>query len=203
MFVEQGPLRDGSSTKLRRVLPRLVRQAWRGSIPKAAEHRRSPKRKRPRDVERLADGRKRDGPGRTGIASIANQFVPPEKCVTMAPLEIRPMTSRRTLRKIGTLILVIGLLGAGLAYWAARRQEARAQAMMQAEGDGADPSLSPDDSKVYQRDSEWNMGKGVIVIDRFLQAIGQLFQGRSLVFTIAVISVILGFGCFALADRAP
>jgi len=112
------------------------------------------------------------------------------------------MTSRRTLQKIGILILVIGFMGAGAAYRVAQREEVAAQMKMLSEEAGGDPTLSPGDSKIYNRDSELNMGKGVMVIDRFLHWIGQLFQGKSLAFTIATISVITAFGCFAMADRS-
>jgi hypothetical protein len=111
------------------------------------------------------------------------------------------MAARRTLRQIGILILVIGLLGAGVAWWAAQRQEAAALAKMRAAGD--DPSLSSEDSKLYNYDSELNMGKGVMLIQRFLHFIAQFFQGKSLAFTIAAISIIGACGCFAIADRSP
>ncbi|HEY3898696.1 MAG TPA: hypothetical protein VGM54_08795 [Chthoniobacter sp.] len=113
------------------------------------------------------------------------------------------MTNRRTFRKIGILILVIGFLGAGVAYWTAERQEAALLAKMRAEGDDTDPSLSSEDSKLYNYNSELNMGKGVMLIQRFFHSIGQLFRGKSLPFTLVTISVLAAFSCFALADRSP
>jgi hypothetical protein len=113
------------------------------------------------------------------------------------------MAARRTLRQIGILILVIGFLGAGAAYWAAQRQETAALAKLRAEGSDTDPSLSSEDSKLYNYDSELNMGKGVMLIQRFFHFIAQFFQGKSLAFTIAVVSIITACGCFAMADRSP
>jgi hypothetical protein len=113
------------------------------------------------------------------------------------------MANRRTLRRIGILILVIGFLGAGAAYWVAQRQETAALAKAHAQGDDTDPYLSSEDSKLYNYNSELTMGKGVMVIQRFFHSIAGLFQGKSLGFTIVVISVISACGCFALADRSP
>jgi hypothetical protein len=113
------------------------------------------------------------------------------------------MATRRTLRRIGILILVIGLLGAGVAYWAVQRQEAATLTRMHAEGDDSDPSLSSEDSKLYSYDSELNMGKGVMVVQRLCHSIALLFQGKSLPFTLATISVLAAFSCFAMADRSP
>ena len=108
---------------------------------------------------------------------------------------------RRTLYRIGILILVIGFLGAGVAYWAAQRQEAAILAKMRADGD--DTSLSSEDSKLYNYDSELNTGKVVMVVQRFFHFIAQLFQGKSLPFTLATISILAAFSCFAMADRSP
>ena len=113
------------------------------------------------------------------------------------------MANRRALRQIGIFILVIGFLGAGAAHWVAQRQEAAALAKAHAPGDDTDPYLSSEDSKLYNYNSEINMGKGMMVIQRFLHFIAGRFQGKSLGFTIAAISVITACGCFALADRSP
>ncbi len=112
------------------------------------------------------------------------------------------MLSRRQLRQTGLVILIVGLLAAGAAYEAAQRQEARAQARALAEGDAPDPNLVSDDSKVYNRDSELNMGKSVMLIDHALQSFGQLFHGKNLAFTLATISIVSACGCFAIADRS-
>jgi hypothetical protein len=77
------------------------------------------------------------------------------------------------------------------------------QQQLSADSDGSDVTLSPTDSKVYSRDTELNMGKAAMVIDRFLHSIGQLFTGRNLAFMIAALSILGAMGCFALADRSP
>jgi hypothetical protein len=114
-----------------------------------------------------------------------------------------PMPLPRTLRQFGVVVLVIGLIGAGAVYWSAQRQETEEQRKAQLLSDSSDTGLSPDDSKRYTRDTEINMGKGVMVIDRFLGSVGQLFQGRNLAFMIAAVSIITAMGCFAIADRSP
>ncbi len=113
------------------------------------------------------------------------------------------MPSPRTFRQFGILVLVLGLIVAGVVYGLAQRREAETLRKAQLLSDSSDTGLSPDDSKRYARDTELNVGKSVVVIDRFLDSVGQMFQGRNLAFTIAALSIVTAIGCFAIADRSP
>lgn len=99
-----------------------------------------------------------------------------------------PEPARRagfTLRIIGTVILVLGLGGAGLSYWLSAPTD-----------DLSDEVLSSSNSKAMQRTIEVNVGKMGV----FVATLSEDWQDpatRAMV--IAVVSILLASGCFYLA----
>ena len=63
--------------------------------------------------------------------------------------------------------------------------------------------IRPDDSRTYRRDLELYGGKAAIVVDDFSRWFAGLWHGKSLAFTVAVISIFISLGFFFAAIRLP
>ena len=61
----------------------------------------------------------------------------------------------------------------------------------------------PNDSKRYLRDMEVYGGKANLLASQFREWLGSLFQGRSLAFTVAVLTVLLALAVWWLATPLP
>jgi hypothetical protein len=93
--------------------------------------------------------------------------------------------NRRRLRAIGTLVLLLGFVGAGLVYWTGAPPE-----------DLSDDMLTPDNSKKAARDIEVNFGKmGLLMVNLS----DDLRQPGTQAALIVVVSILLASGCFYLA----
>ena len=61
----------------------------------------------------------------------------------------------------------------------------------------------PEDSKKYLRDMELYGGKANVLMDQFRRWFIGLWHGKSLAYTIAVISIFMSLGTFYVASHWP
>lgn len=108
---------------------------------------------------------------------------------------------RESLILISAIVLILGL-GSAIFIYLTAGDDAGTILGYEIIGGSVYP-VSPEDSKVYRRDLEHVGGKAAIVVDDFSRWFGGLWQGKSLAFTIAVISIFISFVIFFIADRLP
>jgi len=101
------------------------------------------------------------------------------------------MTMRRRLYLIAAIILLVGLSSAVLIYFTAP-DESGSSMIDEFEG-----------SKKFKHDLELYGGKWNVVANEFIDWFAGLWQGKTLAFTIAVISIVISFGFFYVARRLP
>jgi hypothetical protein len=109
---------------------------------------------------------------------------------------------RRTfLNLIGAIILLIGLGSSILIYRTAANDSKGV--LGYEEGNGTVYPVRPEDSKKYLRDMELYGGKLNVLTDEFRRWFVGLWQGESLAFTVAGISIFISLGVFYTANRRP
>ncbi|MGC1402352.1 MAG: hypothetical protein WA974_05425 [Thermodesulfobacteriota bacterium] len=109
---------------------------------------------------------------------------------------------RRTgLNIIGAIILLIGLGSAILIYRTA--ENVPVGVLGYEGGDGGAYPVMPDDSKKYLRDLELYGGKANVLMDQFRRWFIGLWQGESLAYTIAGITIFISLGVFYVANHWP
>ena len=111
----------------------------------------------------------------------------------------RPRIAYIALNTASALILVMGLLSAVLIYRAADLESGDA-AMYEQGADSAYP-VSPYDTKKHLRDMELYGGKANVLAGEFRLWLAGLWQGRSLAYTVAFISILVSFGLLFTANR--
>ncbi len=82
-------------------------------------------------------------------------------------------SSRRgvILNRLGLIVLLAGLAGAGIVYWTGTARPARAPAASAAPGEWSDSSLTPEDSKAATRDIELYGGKAEVLMVHLTDAV--------------------------------
>ena len=111
----------------------------------------------------------------------------------------RPRTVYIILNAASVFVLIIGLFGAAMIYRAADRESA--DAVIYEQGDSSTYPVSPYDTKKYLRDMELYGGKAnVLAAELRLWFVG-LWQGKSLAYTLAFLSVLVSFALFYAAGR--
>jgi hypothetical protein len=108
---------------------------------------------------------------------------------------------KRLVTLLSATILLVGLCSAVLIYQKADRDE-RAAMGYEAAGGSVYP-IMPEDSKRYLHDLEQYGGKANVLADEFRRWLVGLWQGKSLAFTIACISMVLSLAGFYAANRLP
>lgn len=108
---------------------------------------------------------------------------------------------RTILNIISVIILLVGLGSAFLIYRNA--ENVPVGILGYEEGDGGAYPVMPDDSKKYLRDMELYGGKANVLMDQFRRWFIGLWQGKSLAYTIAVISIFISLGTFYVANHWP
>ena len=98
-------------------------------------------------------------------------------------------------------ILIVGLIGAALIYRAAVNRAPNALGYVQ--GDGSVYPVMPEDSRIYLHDMEMYGGKANVLAAELTRWFSGLWQGKSLAYTVAVISVLLALGVFSAARLPP
>jgi len=111
---------------------------------------------------------------------------------------------RKNFYLIAAAILVIGLSGSVLIYLTSEDYSGRVLGyeMM----GGSVYPVTPGDSKKYRHDLELYGGKANVLADEFMGWFEGLWQGKSLAFTLAFITVFVSFifflvGCYLPTDR--
>ncbi len=100
---------------------------------------------------------------------------------------------------VGAFILLAGLAAAAMVYLSAEDDM----------GDNVDYELvngtvyptQPRDSKRYVHDLELYGGKAALVVDDIDRWISGLWHGRRLAYTLGILAIGLGLGCFIVAER--
>jgi hypothetical protein len=109
--------------------------------------------------------------------------------------------NKRFFHLLSALILLVGLCSAVLIYQKADR-DARAALGYEA-ADGSVYPIMPEDSKRYVRDLEQVGGMANVLADEFRRWFVGLWQGKSLAFTVACLSIVLSLAGFYAANRLP
>jgi len=113
----------------------------------------------------------------------------------------RKITDLHTcLNLIGAIILLVGLGSAILLYRTAENESS--SVLGYEEGDGSVYPVKPEDSKKYLRDMELYGGKANVLADEFRRWFIRLWQGESLAFTVAGITIFISCGFFYAANRS-
>ncbi len=107
---------------------------------------------------------------------------------------------RTALTFLSAIILIAGLFAAALIYRSAVDAERNALGYVQ--GDGTSYPVTPEDSKKYLRDMELYGGKANVLADELRRWFSGLWHGKSLAYTVAVISILLALGVYG-AGRLP
>jgi len=108
---------------------------------------------------------------------------------------------RTFLTLLSGIILVVGLISAALIYRAA--VDAANNALGYVQEDGSVYPVMPEDSKKYLRDMELYGGKANVLADELRRWFSGLWQGKSLAYTVACVSVLLALGVFSAARLPP
>jgi hypothetical protein len=112
------------------------------------------------------------------------------------------LSDRRVrLNLIGVIILLGGLGSAFLIYRLA--EDNLTDVLGYEEGDGSIYSISPQDSKKYIRDLKLYGGKANVLATEFRLWWVGLWQGKSLAFTVAFLTVLLSLGFIYAANYPP
>jgi len=101
----------------------------------------------------------------------------------------------RTLLFAASAIVLVAGLSAGLALYVSAEQEAEATASTAL-------LLSPGSSKVYNRDLQRFGGKSAVLFDDFLRWFGELWRGKALGKSVALLSALVALGLYLVARRA-
>jgi hypothetical protein len=105
------------------------------------------------------------------------------------------------LYQISAFILVVGLISAVLIYFIA--EDVPDDVLTYQTEGGNVSTLSPEDSKRYMREMEQFGGRANVIAYKFGIWFGGLWHGKSLAFTVGVLSIILAYGFRFVADRTP
>jgi hypothetical protein len=109
---------------------------------------------------------------------------------------IQPQTR---LRIIGTVILLLGLISSVAIYIAT--EQAAASAVGYDIVDGQAYAIPPGSSKRYVHDLEMYGGKAAVMADEFNRWFNGLWQGTSLAYTVAFLTIVTSLGFFFVAGR--
>jgi hypothetical protein len=109
--------------------------------------------------------------------------------------------NKRLFHLLSAMVLLVGLSSAVLIYQKADR-DTRAALGYEA-ADGSVYPIMPEDSKMYLRDLEQYGGKANVLADEFRRWFVGLWQGKSLAFTVACISLVLSLAVLYAANHLP
>ena len=105
------------------------------------------------------------------------------------------------LNLIGAIILLVGIGSAILIYQSV--DDDSISVLGYVVGGGSVYSIKPENSKIYLHDLELYGGKAGVLADEFRRWFIGLWQGKTLAFTIAFITVFISFGIFFVARHLP
>jgi hypothetical protein len=111
-----------------------------------------------------------------------------------------PSSKRRgTLQAVGIVVLVLGLVGAGIIYVIGQNRAAGQG--VNADGGWQDGSLAPADSKSFSHDVQMYNGTAGVLVMKWWNLCDELKRPGSMAIMIATSSAIVACGCFAAAKR--
>lgn len=105
------------------------------------------------------------------------------------------------LRFAAAIILLLGLSSAVVVYLAVSNGPNRSQ-NYEFENGSAYP-VAPEDSKRYMHDLELYGGKANVLASEFMHWFDSLWHGKSLAFTIAVLTVLISSGLLLASRKSP
>ncbi len=100
---------------------------------------------------------------------------------------------------IAAVILLVGLGSAAMIHLTAGNNPDGALGYEVI--DGIAYPIKPDDSKMYMHDLELYGGKTIVLADEFRRWFVGLWQGKSLAFTVACITIVISLGFLFFANR--
>lgn len=110
------------------------------------------------------------------------------------------LTNRRAIcRLLAALVLALGLAGAAGVYIAA--EQAELAALDDPQGYSSALLLSPEHSKKFLRDLEVYGGKANVLMFKFRAWLEGMFQGKSLAYLMAGLSLLVAAGLFYAGGR--
>ncbi len=110
------------------------------------------------------------------------------------------ITNLRSLSYLVTaVILLVGLGGSVLIYLAADKHPDNALGYDVVGGDVY--PIMPEDSKMYKHDLELFGGKANVIANDFTRWFAGLWQGESLAYTVACLTIIVSLGFFLIANH--
>jgi hypothetical protein len=101
-------------------------------------------------------------------------------------------------QRLGLLVLIVGLLAAGVVYFRTASKSEPAGSGYEIVG-GKSFAMNPSESKRYEYDMVRIGGKSNLLAAEIGQWFGGLWQGRRLAYTLAVVSIGGSFVCLFLA----
>ncbi len=106
---------------------------------------------------------------------------------------------RTCLNLLSAVILLVGL---GSATWIYQQAGNAPYGALGYENEGGTLyPVMPEDSKSYQRGLQLYGGTANVLADEFRRWLGGLFQGKSLAFILAVMSILVSFGFYYAANH--
>ncbi|MCK9375570.1 MAG: hypothetical protein M0P73_05410 [Syntrophobacterales bacterium] len=108
------------------------------------------------------------------------------------------LNQRTWLNLISAIILLVGLGSAALIYQ--RADNTPYGALGYESADGTIYPIMPEDSKMYRHNLEVYGGKLNVMMDDFRRWFSGLWQGKSLAFMVACITLVIAFGFFYAAN---
>ncbi len=112
------------------------------------------------------------------------------------------MITRWQLRLLGLVVLVVGLVSAGLIFWSGGSPPTPSnRPIASADYDIRDFERSSVNSKKAARELEAYYGQFGLVIAKWSNQLEDLKQPRPFAVTLATLSILAGSGCFVAARR--
>ena len=111
------------------------------------------------------------------------------------------MNIRTLLNIVSALVLFAGL---GVSVWLYQNALKQSEPVLgYEEGDGAAYPVSPQDSKIFQREMERYGGKANLLAYELRTWFSRLWHGKSLALIIGCVSVLASFACYYAANHLP
>jgi hypothetical protein len=112
------------------------------------------------------------------------------------------ITDRRLFFNLIGLIILLGGLGGAILIYRTAGNNLTNDLIYEEEGGSVHP-LRPEDSKKYIRDLELYGGKANVLVTEFRLWLVGLWQGKSLAYVIAFITLLAASGFFYAANTSP
>lgn len=106
---------------------------------------------------------------------------------------------RAMLNAVGVVVLLVGIVGAGIVYGVAQNRAAAQSA--NADGSWQDGSLQPYDSKSFSHDVQMYNGTMGVLVVKWWNLCDELKRPGSVAIMIAVGSAVAACACFMAAKR--